>query len=148
MSAGNDAIAASAISAARALKSGVAETKSVSQPRHTITPFVPWMRTRTAPSEVSRSARLAATSLPFSRMMLTAFSKSPSASARAFLQSIIPADVILRNFITSCAVIAITRSLLIIQPLVPQQPEPQPQERPQPLRQPASRFCGRGASCL
>ncbi|MNY01564.1 hypothetical protein D3C86_1341020 [compost metagenome] len=57
----------------------------------------------TAPSEESLSALFAATFCPFFLRMSIAFSKSPSASVRAFLQSIIPAPVVFLSFATSAA---------------------------------------------
>ncbi|MNL42383.1 hypothetical protein D3C87_1648370 [compost metagenome] len=80
-------------------------TKSVSQFKEIITPKVlsSFTLAITAPSEESLSALLAATFCPFFLRISTAFSKSPSASTRAFLQSIIPAPVWFLNFATSAA---------------------------------------------
>src|SRR5688500_10541711 len=60
----------------------------------------------TEPSFASLSERDAETFWPFFLKISIAFSKSPSASVRAFLQSIIPAPVIWRSLFTSCAEIA------------------------------------------
>jgi hypothetical protein len=59
----------------------------------------------TAPSLESLSALFSAIFCPFLRKMLIAASKSPSASTKAFLQSIIPAPVAFLNLFTSAAVI-------------------------------------------
>ena len=74
LSAGKEAIAASAIASARALNSSFLATKSVSQPSPTMIALSPFTLAITRPSEVSRSARFAATSLPFSRMISLALS--------------------------------------------------------------------------
>ena len=96
------AIARFRIFSVRAIKFSFLATKSVSQFNDNTAPKLLSSDTleRTTPSEDSRSARLLATSLPFSRMISIARSKLPSASVRAFLQSIIPAPVALRNFAT------------------------------------------------
>jgi hypothetical protein len=62
----------------------------------------------TRPLLASRSARLATLAAPVIRRISVAASKSPSASVRAFLASIIPAPVASRSFFTSAAVIAMT----------------------------------------
>ena len=97
------------IDLAKLLKSATFETGSVSQAKAINLPFE-WSAesaTSTTPSLVALSARLAATFCPALRSTSIAASKSPSASVRAFLQSIIPAPVIWRNLLTSAAVIDI-----------------------------------------
>ena len=93
-------------------KSSFFETGSVSQPTAAIAPTLPSIRTSTLPSLVSRSARLAACAMPFSRRSFTAASKSPAVSWRARLQSIIPALVASRSSFTMLAEISVTRSPL------------------------------------
>ena len=87
-------------------KSPFFATKSVSQFKLMTTPLLPAAFTpeRIAPSPASRSLRLAATFWPFLRRISMAASKSPLASVKAFLQSIIPAPVCLRSLLTSAAV--------------------------------------------
>src|ERR1700678_4462607 len=81
-------------------------TKSVSQFSSTRTPaLVPSSSAVTRPLPAVRSARLPASLTPFLRRFSMPSSKSPSASARAFLQSIIPAPVCSRSRFTSAAVI-------------------------------------------
>ena len=84
-------------------------TKSVSEFTSTITPILASLSLMayTTPSAATRSAFLAAAAKPFSRSSATARSKSPSASVRAFLQSIIPTPVCWRSLFTSWAVKAI-----------------------------------------
>src|SRR2546430_7348645 len=53
------------------------------------------------PLLVSRSARLAALAMPRSRSRVTALSTSPPLSSSAFRQSIMPAPVMARSFLTS-----------------------------------------------
>ena len=106
--------AQSRIMRVKLMKFSFLATKSVSQFKLTSTPFLPSARASTQPSFASRSARLLATSKPFLRIMSTALSKSPSASCRAFLQSIMPALVAWRNFITSAAFISIIVNALKI----------------------------------
>ena len=105
--AGMLAKAASRIFVVKARNPSFLATKSVSQFKETITAFFPSVLAKTHPSFASLSARLLATTRPFLRMISTALSKSPSASCNACLQSIIPAFVALRNFITSAAFISI-----------------------------------------
>ena len=57
----------------------------------------------TAPSVDSLSALFAAIFCPFFLRISIAFSKSPSASTKAFLQSIIPAPVVFLSLATSAA---------------------------------------------
>src|SRR5699024_11222506 len=59
------------------------------------------------PSAATRPAFLAAVARPRSRSSSMALAKSPSASVRAFLHSIMPQSVCLRSSITSFAEIAI-----------------------------------------
>ena len=74
-------------------------TKSVSQPISTSTPMRPFPCTYASmtPSLVVRSAREAIFAIPRSRSSLTAASASPVVSARARLQSMMPAPVISRR---------------------------------------------------
>ena len=68
----------------------VFDAGSVSQPTATIAPVEPDTVTSTSPSEVVRSARLAAVAMPRSRSRTRAASRSPSVSTSARLTSIIP----------------------------------------------------------
>ncbi len=88
------------------LKGSPLATKSVSQFSSTSVPTLPSTRTSTAPWSAARPSRLAAPARPFSRSQSFAASMSPSFSCSAFLQSIIPAPVILRSAATSFAVIS------------------------------------------
>ncbi len=76
---------------ANARNSSFDETGSVSQPTATIVPIPPSTRASTTPSVVSRSDRLPAAAIPFSRSSFCAASTSPPVSSSARLQSIIPA---------------------------------------------------------
>ena len=58
----------------------------------------------TRPLAAVRPARLPTSLAPLMRRISTALSKSPSASSSAFLQSIMPAPVRSRSFLTSAAV--------------------------------------------
>ncbi|MNE39295.1 hypothetical protein D3C80_1332400 [compost metagenome] len=100
-------IAFSTNSLAKVTKASFLPTKSVSQFKVMIAPLVlsALIKETAAPSEDSRSERLAATFCPFSLRICIALSKSPSASTKAFLQSIIPAPVDCLNLFTSAAVI-------------------------------------------
>src|SRR5580700_964877 len=77
-------------------------TKSVSQFTSTRTPTLPckWMYEATTPSLTDRLAFLDALAMPFFRRISSAFSRSPPASTKAFLQSIIPAFVFSRSCLT------------------------------------------------
>lgn len=81
-------------------------TKSVSQFSSTTAPVVhaSFTMAMTVPSLVARPAFLATAASPRVRSTSTAFSISPSASARAFLHSIMPAPVISRSSFTMEAV--------------------------------------------
>ena len=87
-------------------KASVFATKSVSQLISTRTPIFPpmWMYDVTIPSEAILDCFFAAAAIPFSRSQIAAFSKSPSDSTNAFLQSIIPAFVLALSSATSFAV--------------------------------------------
>ncbi|MCY1220229.1 hypothetical protein D9M72_322350 [compost metagenome] len=100
-------IAFSTNSLAKVTKASFLPTKSVSQFKVIIAPLVLSALTKetAAPSVDSRSERFAATFCPFFLRFSIALSKSPSASTKAFLQSIIPAPVICLNLFTSAAVI-------------------------------------------
>src|SRR5580692_9334432 len=113
-------IAACAICAAVSWNSGVLATKSVSQFSSTSTPsWVPWSSAVTKPLAAVRAARLPASLTPLTRSSSTAFSKSPSVSASAFLQSIMPAPVWSRSRLTSVAVkFAMSSSLVLTSLLV------------------------------
>src|SRR5690554_5311446 len=91
----------------RAIKSSFFATKSVSHCKATTAAKSPSVVAKTHPSDASRSSRFAATACPFLRIISTALSKSPFASLSAFLQSIIPAPVILRRCWISAIVTAI-----------------------------------------
>ena len=98
--------AMSANSLANAMKFSFLPTKSVSHPKTIATPSV-WFALifeTAAPSDESLSALFSATFCPFLRRTAIALSKSPSASTKAFLQSIIPAPVACLNLFTSAAV--------------------------------------------
>src|SRR5918999_4835552 len=66
------------------------------------------------PSPVERPVFLAASARPFSRSSRFAASRSPPASASAFLQSIIPAPVASRSALTSCALISTIAAYLSV----------------------------------
>jgi hypothetical protein len=66
-----------------------------------------------APWLALRPERLATWDMPFSLNQTTAFPKSPWVSAKAFLQSIIPAPVFSRSSFTAFAVISIVRFLTV-----------------------------------
>src|SRR5579875_374740 len=96
--------AALAILAASSWNCSFFATKSVSQFSSTMTPsVVPSSSAVIRPLPAVRAARLPASLTPLRRRISTACSKSPSASARAFLQSIIPAPVCSRSRFTSAA---------------------------------------------
>ncbi len=109
--------AALAILAASSWNCSFLATKSVSQFSSTRTPAsLPSSWAVTSPLAAVRSARLPASLTPFLRRFSMASSKSPSASARAFLQSIIPAPLCSRSRFTSAAEIFAmsVRSLLVV----------------------------------
>ena len=81
-------------------KSAFLATKSVSQSSSSSAPSL----LTTTPLVVERSRRLPTSLAPLTRRNSTALSKSPSASVRAFLQSIMPAPVASRRRLTSAAV--------------------------------------------
>src|SRR3954471_13101640 len=81
-------------------KSAFLATKSVSQSSSSSAPSL----LTTTPFVVERSRRLPTSLAPLTRRNSTALSKSPSASVRAFLQSIMPAPVASRRRLTSAAV--------------------------------------------
>ena len=85
---------------ASAWNSAFFATKSVSEFSSMSAPSL----AATRPSAVARSARLPTSLAPLIRSSSTALSKSPSLSASAFLQSIIPAPVSSRRRLTSAAV--------------------------------------------
>src|ERR1700733_2855392 len=107
------AVAARAISLAVSWNRSVLATKSVSQFSSTSTPAeVPSRSAVTRPLAAVRVARLFTSLAPLRRSSSTAASRSPSASASAFLQSIMPAPVCSRSRLTSAAVkFAISSSL-------------------------------------
>src|SRR6266498_2403808 len=104
-----------AMSFARALKSSVRATKSVSLFSSTSTPTDPskWTYEPITPSDASRPARLSAFAAPFILRTSTAFSRSPSVSSSAFLQSIMPAPVRARSSATSFAGMSFTVAMLL-----------------------------------
>src|SRR6266571_6058296 len=103
-----------AMSFTRALNSGVRATKSVSQLTSTREPTFSsgaWMYEPTTPSEAARPAFLAAAARPFLRRIWRALSRSPLASTRADLQSIMPAPVSSRSWRTISAEMFMTSSM-------------------------------------
>jgi len=102
-----------AASLTKVLKSSFLATKSVSELTSTIeaTVLSSFISIATKPSAAILSAFLAALDNPFSLNISTALSMFPSASCKAFLQSIIPAPVDSLNSLTICAVIAILSTL-------------------------------------
>src|SRR5258705_7087273 len=82
------------------MKSGLLATKSVSQ----LSSSSALPECATSPLAAVRPARLPTSLAPLMRRNSTALSKSPSASSRAFLQSIIPEPVSSRSRLTSGAV--------------------------------------------
>jgi len=98
--------------AARASNCSPRATKSVSHSRADMATVLPSALTAaiTRPSLVARPDFLAALAIPFWRSQSTAFSRSPSTSTRAFLQSIMPAPVFSRSSFTIAAEIAIVFS--------------------------------------
>ena len=97
---------------ARASNCSPRATKSVSQSSAAMATCLPsaLAATVTRPSLVARPDFLAALAMPFWRSQSTAFSRSPSTSTRAFLQSIMPAPVFSRSSFTKLAEIAIFSS--------------------------------------
>ena len=90
-------------------------TKSVWELTSMITPTPLSAATaKDTPSAATLPAFLVWAARPFSRSHSMALSKSPSASTRAFLQSIMPTPVISRSFCTSFAAIAIINYLQIL----------------------------------
>ena len=89
------------------MKSAFLATKSVSHFSAIMAAKPSFASANTQPSEAARSLRFAATACPFLRIISIALSKSFSASIKAFLQSIIPAPVMVRNFEISAIVTAI-----------------------------------------
>ncbi len=81
-------------------------TKSVSHFSSRMTPEVlsSAIRETMAPFSAERPSRLATPFWPLMRSASTALSTLPSASSSAFLQSIMPAPVSSRSFLTSAAV--------------------------------------------
>ena len=134
-------------------------TKSVSQLSWIIVPSA----AATRPLSAARvSPRCCAFAAPLIRSASIALSKSPSASVRAFLLSIMPAPVRSRSFFTSTALMfAIARSLLSSSWVSPRSScrgspaaVPAPARRPGPVRTDASRrvppcpaVVRRGPSC-
>ena len=92
----------------RAWNSSFLATKSVSQLTSMIAPCLPSavMLTATRPSAVIRAAALVALLPSLTRRISSALPRSPSASVRAFLHSIIGASVFARSSATMLAVIA------------------------------------------
>ena len=118
--------ARSASPSTKPMNSSFFATKSVSELTSTIAAFFPSSETAvlTRPMAAILPAFFAAFDRPFSLRISTAFSRSASASTRAFLQSIMPAPVISRSSFTSFAVTSamITCPPLLLQPLRPLQP--------------------------
>jgi hypothetical protein len=108
-SAGLVAAACATMSAATCWNCSFFATKSVSQFSSIIAPSA----AATSPLLAVRSARFVALAAYLMRTISAACSKSPPASSRAFLESIIPAPVRSRSRFTSAALMfAIARSLL------------------------------------
>ena len=105
-SAGFFSIMVSATWFTNALNSSVFATKSVSEFTSTTQPteLSAFTFATTIPSAATRPAFFACVASPFSRSSSIAFSTSPSASVKAFLQSIIPTPVDFRSSLTSFAV--------------------------------------------
>ena len=80
-------------------------TKSVSELTSTTTPLVPSVSAPIRPSAATRPAFLAALDRPFLRSQSIAACMSPSFSASACLQSIMPTPVVSRRSLTIAAVI-------------------------------------------
>src|SRR5580704_7105844 len=97
--------AISAIILTRPWNRSLRATKSVSELTSTTTPLVAPTAAPIRPSAATRPAFLAALASPFLRRWSTAFSMSPSVSASADLQSIMPAPVRSRSSLTIGAVI-------------------------------------------
>src|SRR5690242_7543947 len=106
---GFTAAACATMLAARVWKSSFLATKSVSQDSWIIAPSAAAIR----PLVASRAPSLLTFAPALMRSASTALSKSPSASVRAFLLSIMPAPVRSRSFFTSAALmVAIARFLV------------------------------------
>ena len=105
-SAGEVSATCAAIALATAWNFSPLATKSVSHFSSTRTPeeLSSAMRETTAPFSAERPSRLATPFWPLMRSASTALSTLPSASSSAFLQSIMPAPVSSRSFLTSAAV--------------------------------------------
>ena len=95
-----------------ATKSLLAATKSVSHFKAIIAPKPSTALTNTQPLDASRSERFAAIAWPRLRMISTAVSISPLASAKAFLQSPRPAPVKVRSFLMSSIVTSMSKSII------------------------------------
>ena len=109
-SAGFSARIVSAIVFTNAWKSAFFATKSVSAFTSSATPVLSSEYATATPSAAILDAFLAAFASPCSLKKSIALSISPSASVRAFLQSIIPQPVFCLNVITSFAVKAILKT--------------------------------------
>ena len=96
----------SAAACAKAKKLSFLVTKSVSQLTSNKAPVLPCMAVATTPSAVTRAAALLALLPNLTRNSSSALTKSPSASVKAFLHSIMGASVLARNSATMLAVIA------------------------------------------
>src|SRR5690606_21759393 len=96
----------SATDLAKARKESFFDTKSVSQLISTRAPVAPSTAADTTPSAVTRDAALPALLPSLTRSSSSALSKSPSASVRAFLHSIMGASVLARSSATMLAVMA------------------------------------------
>ena len=105
-----------AIPSTNSMNSSFLATKSVSELTSTTAAVLPSSERAilTRPIAAILPAFLAAFDSPFSLRISTALLRSPSASTKAFLQSIIPAPVISRSSFTSDAVIAAIVFLLIL----------------------------------
>ena len=97
----------------KSMKSGFFETKSVSQLASNSTPLPPSITATTRPSAAMRPPTLVALLPSFTRMISSARTMSPLASANAFLHSIIGASVFDRRPLTIAAVIVTAPSAAI-----------------------------------
>src|SRR5690606_2116918 len=146
-SAGLCSAISSATDLAKARKDSFLETKSVSQLISTRAPVVPSTAAETTPSAVTREAALEALLPSFTRRISSAFAKSPSASVRAFLHSIIGASVLARSSATMLAVIAAICFLRSVQGAMSSSPHQKFSEK-KGLMSPSLRLSRRGSGCF
>ena len=99
--------ATSATPRTRSWKASLRATKSVSELTSMTTALVPALAMPIRPSAAVRPDFLSALAMPLARSQSIAASMSPLVSARAFLQSIMPAPVFSRSSFTIAAVIVL-----------------------------------------